>query len=434
MRTRGDGRSRATRRWLGACAAALVCAAVPAGATAAPLPVTYDGSSGLSGGGDTSPPGANDWGCRPSAAHPEPVVLVHGLSANMSNNWSTMSPLLKNEGFCVFALTYGRNDPGSPVGGVKRLEESAVELDAFVDRVRAATGADRVDMVGHSEGTVMPRYWTNFLGGAAELDDYVMFTPLWNGTQVLALATVIELTRAYDPAGVAAVEAAFSTGCASCPQFLTGSPDMNRLNAAGRALPGVTYTNIVTRYDELVTPYTSGLLPPAPNVTNITLQDGCEADLAEHLSVAFDPVTAQHMLNALDPEHAQPPPCQAVLPIAGAPGTARGAALRPSSKSKEPGSAPRGASTGTCTPPRSLRFALSRRRGERIVTAEAFAGARRLTVRRGRALTRLTVRGLPGGRYTLRVRTRTSSGTVTTSTRRIDGCTKGKPVTQRRRA
>lgn len=422
------------RRLVTMCAAGFALAlGASAPAAAASLPVTYDGSSGLSGGGDTSPPGANDWSCKTSAAHPDPVVLVHGLSANMSNNFSTMSPLLKNEGFCVFALTYGRTSEGSAIGGLKRLEESAKELDAFVARVLAATGTVKVDLVGHSEGTVMPRYWTNFLGGAAKLDDYVMFTPLWNGTQVLALATAVELARAYNAGAVGAVEAAFSAGCASCPQFLTGSPDMNRLNAAGRALPGVTYTNIVTRYDELVTPYTSGLLPPAPNVTNITLQDGCEPDLAEHVSVAFDPVTAQHMLNALDPEHALPPPCQPVLPVAGAPGTTRGAALRPATASREPGSAPRRGAAAACSPLRLLRFTLSKRRGERIVTAEAFAGAKRLVVRRGRALTRLTAARLPGGRYTLRIRTRTSAGTITTSRRLIDGCVKGEPRTVRSR-
>src|SRR5581483_1845860 len=54
-----------------------------------------------------APPGANDFSCRPSAAHPEPVVLVHGLGATMGENWSAISPLLADAGYCVFALTYG---------------------------------------------------------------------------------------------------------------------------------------------------------------------------------------------------------------------------------------------------------------------------------------------------------------------------------------
>ena len=80
----------------------------------------------------TPPPGSNDWSCRPTAAHPYPVVLVHGLFANMTDNWQTMSPLLANNGYCVFALTYG-NDAGAPapldeVGGLAPMEQSGAEL------------------------------------------------------------------------------------------------------------------------------------------------------------------------------------------------------------------------------------------------------------------------------------------------------------------
>ena len=74
----------------------------------------------------------------------------------------------------------------------------------------------------------------------------------------------------------------------------------------------------MTKYDELVTPYTSGRLD-APNATNYVLQDGCALDAAEHLAVAFDPRAAQIMLNALDPAHAKALPCRLVLPGVGAP-------------------------------------------------------------------------------------------------------------------
>ncbi|GAB2646451.1 hypothetical protein ABI214_14020 [Prescottella soli] len=51
--------------------------------------------------------GSNDWSCRPSVEHPNPVVLVHGTGANRLNMGTTFAPLLANEGYCVFALTYG---------------------------------------------------------------------------------------------------------------------------------------------------------------------------------------------------------------------------------------------------------------------------------------------------------------------------------------
>ena len=96
------------------------------------------------------------------ARHPQPVVLVHGLAANRTVNWSTMSPFLANRGFCVFALTYGnRAKVDTPVyqpGGLKRMQDSAERLGRFVDKVREATGARKVDIVGHSEGSLMPNY------------------------------------------------------------------------------------------------------------------------------------------------------------------------------------------------------------------------------------------------------------------------------------
>jgi triacylglycerol lipase len=101
---------------------------------------------------DTPPAGANDWSCDPSEDRPNPVVLAHGLSANQTVNWQTFSPLLHNEGYCVFTLTYGLKDGvGLPIyepGGLTRMEDSAEELADFVDEVLATTGAAPGDRRG----------------------------------------------------------------------------------------------------------------------------------------------------------------------------------------------------------------------------------------------------------------------------------------------
>jgi triacylglycerol lipase len=318
MGTRG-----APRALLAVTVAVIGLLATPALASAATYPVTYDFSQGILAQGthpDSPPPGANDWSCHPSAAHPRPVVLVHGLLANQTDNWQTISPLLANRGYCVFSLTYGTKPevsfPGYQPGGLTTMEESAQELSAFVDRVRAATGAGHVDVVGHSEGSLMPDYYVKFLGGNRVVSHYVGITTLWHGTNSAGLASVDQLGRAFGISG--GLEQTVAAYCASCPEFLAGSPFISKLREGGIAAPGVTYTSIVTRNDELVVPYTSGI-EPAPNMTNLVVQKQCPLDQAEHVSMAADPVVAQDVLNALDPKHPAAVPCTLVLPLIGSP-------------------------------------------------------------------------------------------------------------------
>ncbi len=260
------------------------------------------------------PPGANDFHCRPSSAHPDPVVLVHGLGATMAENWGYMSPLLAKHGYCVFALTYGLNPLFPFAGGVEPIQTSAPELAAFVTKVLAATGAKKVDLVGHSEGTFMPQYYLKFLGGKAKVKRYVAMAPLYRGTNLLGLATLRDVAAKFGLAKP--LIGLVSVFCGSCSQFLAGSPMVHKLTAGGAAVPGVQYTTIPTRYDELVSPYTSGILPAAPNVTNEVLQDVCPNDVSEHVAEAFDPVVAQIIFNALDPQHAHRVSCAGLPPLA----------------------------------------------------------------------------------------------------------------------
>ena len=264
----------------------------------------------------TPPAGANNFSCKPSAPHPDPVVLVHGLGATMAENWPYISPILAKHGYCVFALTYGI-DPRLPfpvIGGTIPIEQSAPELGAFVDRVLAATGAQKVDLVGHSEGTFMPEYWLKYLGGADKVAKYVAMTPLYAGTNVLDAATLRDMGEQYGLSQLAI--GLMSQFCGSCQEFLAGSDMVKLLNSGpgGAAVPGVTYTTIPTTHDELVVPYTSGILN-ATNVTNEVLRDVCPNDISEHGAEAFDPVVAQLVLNALDLANAKPVSCGTLPPL-----------------------------------------------------------------------------------------------------------------------
>ena len=283
----------------------------PAGATPHD-PVIYSFPIGLPAALSGRPPAGANVVCHPSAAHPDPVVLVHGLVGNMADNWATISPLLADAGYCVFALTYGTL-PGNPyVGGEIPMEQSAVVLGQFVRWVLGATHATQVDIVGHSEGATMPEYWMKFLGGGPLVHDFVGVAGVLHGTEADGLALLPTLA---ETAGFGS-DVNGTSGCAACTELLVGSPYNAKVDTGPLAVPGVHYTMIATRYDDLVQPYNSGFVD-GTLATNITVQDQCPLDISDHFSIIADPVAAADILNALDPAHPVPVPCSLVLPVIG---------------------------------------------------------------------------------------------------------------------
>jgi pimeloyl-ACP methyl ester carboxylesterase len=317
---------RPPRRAFAVTGAVLAAAALAATALAGPadastagagtLPVDYSFATGFTAGFGfpaTPPPGANNFGCRPTAAHPYPVILVHGTFENQDDNWQAAAPLLANHGYCVFTFNYGGATASADVQGTQEIAASARQLASFVGTVLAATGAAKVDLVGHSQGGMMPRYYIEYLGGAAKVHALVGLAPSNYGTTIDGLSTLATQLGLADP---------FATGlsalCESCGEQLVGSPFLARVNATPTS-PSVQYTVIESRDDEVVTPYTNAFLPAAPNVTNITVQNQCPLDQSDHLEIAYDPVALADMLNALDPADPVTVPCVPVLPVTGPP-------------------------------------------------------------------------------------------------------------------
>jgi triacylglycerol esterase/lipase EstA (alpha/beta hydrolase family) len=295
-----------------AIAFALVALAITAGPARAAqqLPVIYNGIYGYAHNSPTaSPPGANNWSCRPTSAHPDPVILVHGTFEDMSGNWQALSPLLYDSGYCVFALNYGSYNGSGGIGvyGTGEIGQSAQQLSTFVDRVLAATGARKVDLVGHSQGGMMPRFYLRFLSGASKVNTLVGLSPSNHGTTLDGLFTLTSYFPGSD---------AFLGDCPACREQEAGSSFLNRLNAGGDTVPGVHYTVIQSVNDEVVTPYTSAFLT-GPEVTNIVLQQQCPVDQGEHLSAPYDHIADADVLTALDPAHPMHPACTPVAPVAG---------------------------------------------------------------------------------------------------------------------
>jgi len=157
----------------------------------------------------------------------------------------------------------------------------------------------------------MPRYYLKNLGGASKVHMLVGLAPSNHGTTVLGLNTLVSKLQ------IAGVPLTSAVGCVSCTQQIVPSSFITALNAGGDTVPGVQYVVIESKYDEVVTPYTSAFLT-GPNVRNTLLQNQCGIDFTEHIGIIYDPVALQDVMNALGPNDPNfRPVCTLVLPVVG---------------------------------------------------------------------------------------------------------------------
>ncbi|WP_439956014.1 esterase/lipase family protein [Nocardia yamanashiensis] len=252
---------------------------------------------------DAAPQGANDFGCKPSAEHPRPVVLAHGTDSSAYSDWAALSPQLKDAGFCVFALNYG-GKAGKTSYGTEDIWASSAQVGEFVDQVLAATGAAQVDIVGFSQGASVTRYWINKLGGAPKVGQWVgVASPSYGGV----MYGLVPVAYAA-PFIFTVVEIATSTAAI---QQAADSPYIKALNAGGDTVPGVRYTTLGSRVDEMIQPFDNIALKGA-GATNLVLQNLCPDDLTGHFHMVYDPFVLRTVVNTLDPEHAVAPVCTPV--------------------------------------------------------------------------------------------------------------------------
>ncbi|WP_408586343.1 esterase/lipase family protein [Prescottella soli] len=251
-----------------------------------------------------APPGANDMSCKPSREHPNPVVLLNGFASTDTLAWQTLSPLLANDGYCVFSTTIGKTTFGD-YGGFASVQDSAREVDAFVTRVREANSAAKVDIVAHSVGGAVGFWYLSELGGAQSVRNLVSLGTPFHGSDLDGMASLLTITGAAE---------GLSRVCAQCRQLAAASPFLAELNPDPARIPDVHFTDIVSRYDEIATPYLTGLLSDGPNVRNEVLQDRCATDYADHLQLPYDPVAIEVVQEALNPGRGERAVCPVVLP------------------------------------------------------------------------------------------------------------------------
>ncbi|MFB7719679.1 esterase/lipase family protein [Nocardia sp. NPDC056100] len=294
-----------------ACAAIAVLAGSGTVAHAQSLPVPYGNSEMIRvavSGWDGPVPGANDYSCHPSADHPAPVVLTGSTFLSAAVNWTSLAPYLSNLGFCVFTVDYGRTVYRIPPGlnGMDPIPDSAVEVRDVVDRVLAATGAARVDLVGHSQGGLVDRYYLNVLGGADKVGKMVLMSSPYASTGLPVDVTA--LARNIIPESL--FQAILNNG--RIPPLYLNFADPWAWEKIQPLQPAIEYTQITDLTDEIG--LLGGMHAPAGASNAVTryINDACPIDLSQHFAQPYSPAAVAMVANALDPAHALTPPCTLV--------------------------------------------------------------------------------------------------------------------------
>ncbi|MFF5178480.1 esterase/lipase family protein [Micromonospora sp. NPDC000316] len=198
------------------------------------------------------------------AAAANPVIVVGGLSG-IAVAYEPIAARLRADGYRTFIYQL----PGLGLGDIPT---SARAFASYVDRVRASTGAASVDLVAHSEGGLVSRYYLKRLGGTASIGRYVSLGTPHYGTYV---ANIVAFLGLGSCAGVVA-----------CQQMTIGSAFLADLNAGDDTPGSVRYTTIRTLQDELVRP--TGNAAVNDGATNVLIQTYCPLRVVGHLGLVLD--------------------------------------------------------------------------------------------------------------------------------------------------
>ncbi|KUH38003.1 esterase/lipase family protein [Streptomyces changanensis] len=135
-----------------------------------------------------------------------PVLLLHGLSDNRSAFVVLRRALVRDGTRRVVAVNH------SPL--TRDLRAAARRLDRHVEEVCERTGRDQVDLVGHSLGGLVARYYVQRLGGDRRVRTVVTLGTPHSGTAAVPLAGVHPLVRQMRPGSAVLRElAAPAPGC-----------------------------------------------------------------------------------------------------------------------------------------------------------------------------------------------------------------------------
>lgn len=252
----------------------------------------------------------NNFSCS-STTHPNPVVLLHGLSADDQVDLNLLQIYLNKLDFCTFSLTYGAHTLAPWIGGLKPLADSAVEIADFVREVLDKTGASKVDLVGHSEGGVQALYVPRSQPGISDVVEHlVALGPAMHGAEYYGFTDLWYIGGNVTRDAVALVLK--TVGCAGCDDLAVGGETTKELNDGNPVVqPGNKATIIMSTNDKLVPPEKS--IVDEEGVRNILVQDTCPEDQLGHAGLAWDTGVWGLIVNALTEDYDAPVTCDTGL-------------------------------------------------------------------------------------------------------------------------
>ncbi|WP_250404944.1 esterase/lipase family protein [Streptomyces cellostaticus] len=136
-------------------------------------------------------PSAQDGTTRLPDRHGPPVVLLHGFIDNRSVFVLLRRSLARSGPQRVESLNY------SPLTCDIRI--AAELLGRHVEEICERTGSTRVDIVGHSLGGLIARYYTQCLGGDVRVRTLVTLGTPHSGTRAMPLASAHPIVRQMRP-------------------------------------------------------------------------------------------------------------------------------------------------------------------------------------------------------------------------------------------
>lgn len=154
-----------------------------------------------------------------------PILLVHGLTDNHAI-FTVMDRGLRRRGF----QTLARYDYGLLTQNIPR---AAKRLGEAIEQLSAATGYERIHVIGHSLGGLIARYFVQRLGGDSQVHTLVTLGTPHQGTQLAWAAPLLPIVRQITPGSPVIRELAEpALGCRT--RFIAFFSDIDHLVVPGR--------------------------------------------------------------------------------------------------------------------------------------------------------------------------------------------------------